>query len=158
VQQEPTTISWLAPPIGARDQTSLRLDLIPLNTRWDQSNSLFCLKDDAVVIVGRRGSLKSDTAILLGHRGHKCTVTPSWVPRESAEATCTIIVLGRGGCLKMSSAVTAGAASKVTLPSSLITEAMSVTLSSSLVSRPSAKVTLPSSSVSDAPRNATLSA
>jgi hypothetical protein len=35
----PTTISWLAPPIRARDQTSQRLGLWPLNARWGQSNT-----------------------------------------------------------------------------------------------------------------------
>jgi hypothetical protein len=38
VRQGPTTISWLAPPIRARDQTGLRLGLIPLDARWGQSN------------------------------------------------------------------------------------------------------------------------
>jgi hypothetical protein len=39
-RQGPTTISWLAPPIRARDQTGLRLDLMPLDARWGQSNSV----------------------------------------------------------------------------------------------------------------------
>jgi hypothetical protein len=46
VRQGPTTISWLAPPIRARDQTGLRLGLIPLDARWGQSNTdlslLYC--------------------------------------------------------------------------------------------------------------------
>jgi hypothetical protein len=40
VQQGPTTISWLALPIRVRDQTGLRLGLIPLDARWGQSNIL----------------------------------------------------------------------------------------------------------------------
>jgi hypothetical protein len=40
VRQGPTTISWLVPPIRARDQTGLRLGLIPLDARWGQSNIL----------------------------------------------------------------------------------------------------------------------
>jgi hypothetical protein len=37
-RQGPTTISWLVPPIRARDQTGLRLGLMPLDARWGQSN------------------------------------------------------------------------------------------------------------------------
>jgi hypothetical protein len=40
VRQGSTTISWLAPPIRARDQMGLRLGLIPLDARWGQSNIL----------------------------------------------------------------------------------------------------------------------
>jgi hypothetical protein len=39
-RQGPTTISWLAPPIRARDQTGLRLGLMPLDAHWSQSNIL----------------------------------------------------------------------------------------------------------------------
>jgi hypothetical protein len=38
-RQGPTTINWLAPPIRARDQTGLRLSLMPLDARWSQFNN-----------------------------------------------------------------------------------------------------------------------
>jgi hypothetical protein len=39
-RQGSTTISWLVSPIRTRDQTVLILGLMPLDTRWDQSNTV----------------------------------------------------------------------------------------------------------------------
>jgi hypothetical protein len=55
-RQGPTTISWLAPPIRARDQTGLRLGLMPLDARWGQSNMVTFKMMSSSSTVGDGGS------------------------------------------------------------------------------------------------------